>query len=625
MVINHELYHGSKNKFSEFELPKFHDHGGKLGYGVYLTDNQERARSYANEGYLYTINLSDQLKESKPLSDSQVTLNVDQVSKIVEKISQKQIDEEGYPYLLSNYEEPSSELSMDEGNLNLAREIAEKIVVDDSDLDIVNELNNELGGGNDGAEILNPILNEMGIHYAVIEAEEFDGNKEYVIFNPKDIKISNRQEIKLLNEQNKSIETTENLVEVAKDNLLVKASNPVEAVKKIYNNNLQSAIQESFTLSDVSEEEAQYFLKTVKWEDVANIENSNNALKYHGNGLYSDKYIEPDPHNPYQENTKILSNNSQKNLSEQYKNLNKQNKDDFKDDLTKGESPNMADTGKEVNDTKGKGFTEEERQAYAEEKKQQMNNLGTLKDGMLEEVFKDNNSFKEYVNDNADIIGRMGITNQFSVAVDSPGVREIGTRSKWNRLGLYPKNEDAKGNVVVPKKYADENGEVRQGFQIEPYFTPESFKNVEIKKRDENGKVVSVETKDLSKVAAVKYHESQNDFQTARDSRYKAYIVGLDDAKLNTNVNMNPEEAFKSNTVKYVAMRDLRVTKSEFDLGEVGNKFDVSKVKPEHRESFLKDIHKKAQGIINTAERQLKDAPHYTQDMFKKNGKEKER
>lgn len=289
----------------------------------------------------------------------------------------------------------------------------------------------------------------------------------------------------------------------------------------------------------------------------------------------------------------------------------------------KAVEPAKAQTSPEK--STGKTFTEEERQAYAEKKRQQMNNLGTLKDNMLEEVFKDNDSFKEYIDDNATIIGRMGVTNQFSVAVDSPGVREIGTRSKWNRLGFYPKNEDAKGHVVVPKKYADENGEIRQGFQVEPYFTPESFKAVEIKKRDENGKVTSVETKDLSRVAAVKYHETQNDFQTARDSRYKAYVMGLNDAKLNTNVEMNPEEAFKSNAIKYVAMRDLRVSKAEFELGEVGDKFDVAKVKPEARESFLKDIHKGAQKIINTAEKQLKDAPHYTQDMFKTQNQDKQK
>ncbi|WP_259746619.1 hypothetical protein [Lactococcus lactis] len=62
-------------------------------------------------------------------------------------------------------------------------------------------------------------------------------------------------------------------------------------MQKLYNNNLESAIQDSFTLSDVSEKEAQHFLKTVKWEDVADIEKSNNAIKALGNGYYADEYM----------------------------------------------------------------------------------------------------------------------------------------------------------------------------------------------------------------------------------------------------------------------------------------------------------------------------------------------
>lgn len=92
-------------------------------------------------------------------------------------------------------------------------------------------------------------------------------------------------------------------------------------MQKLYNNDLESAIQNSFTLS---EKEAQHFLKTVKWEDIVAMENSFDALKYHGNGLYSDEYIKPSSYNPYQENTKILNNDKQQGLSQQYKNLNKQ-------------------------------------------------------------------------------------------------------------------------------------------------------------------------------------------------------------------------------------------------------------------------------------------------------------
>lgn len=263
MNIENTLYHGSKNNFNEFEIPKYHTNGGTLGFGTYLTDSIERANSYADtNGYLYTVELTDELSQSQPLNATKVTLTLNQVA-------EKQIEDEEYPYILSDWEEPTSETTIDAGN-------------------------------NSGADTLVPILNDVGIHYAVLDVEYYDNSKEYVVFNPQDIKIK------------------------SKEQLIVKADDPVQAVQKLYNNDLESAIQDSFTLSDVSEKEAQHFLKTVKWEDIVDMENSHDALKYHGNGLYSDEYIKPSSYNPYQENTKILNNDKQQGLSQQYKNLNKQ-------------------------------------------------------------------------------------------------------------------------------------------------------------------------------------------------------------------------------------------------------------------------------------------------------------
>ena len=325
MNIEDTLYHGSKNNFDEFEIPKYHTNGGTLGYGIYLTDSIERAKSYANDsGYLYTVELNDELTNSKPLSAKEVTLTVNQVAQIIEKVAQKQIDEEEYPYILSDWEEPTSETTMDAGNKAIVKRIAQNIVDDTDDLNIINGISNQLGGNDSGAQMLNPVLNEMNIHYAVLDVDYYDKSKEYVVFNPDDIKISSKQDIKLLNEQNKNNEITENLGEIAQEQLIVKADDPVQAVQKLYNHDLESAIKDSFTLSDVSEKEAQHFLKTVKWEDIVNMENSHDALKYHGNGLYSDEYIKPSSYNPYQENTKILNNGKQQELSQQYKNLNKQ-------------------------------------------------------------------------------------------------------------------------------------------------------------------------------------------------------------------------------------------------------------------------------------------------------------
>lgn len=333
MDIEDTLYHGSKNDFNEFEIPKYHTNGGTLGYGIYLTDSIERAKSYANDsGYLYTVELNDELTNSKPLSAKEVTLTVNQVAQIIEKVAQKQIDEEEYPYILSDWEEPTSETTMDAGNKAIVKRIAQNIVDDTDDLNIINGISNQLGGNDDGAQMLNPVLKEMNIHYAVLDVDYYDKSKEYVVFNPEDIKISNKQDIRLLNEQNKNNKLTENLGEIAKEKLVVKADNPVEAVKKLYNNNLQNAVQESYTLSDISEKEADYFRKTATWEDVADIEKSNNAIKDLGHGYYADEYIERNDNNPHSANQSILKNNDPEHptLSQQYKNLLKQVQDPAK-------------------------------------------------------------------------------------------------------------------------------------------------------------------------------------------------------------------------------------------------------------------------------------------------------
>ncbi|MZJ75712.1 hypothetical protein GT624_23715 [Enterobacter hormaechei] len=333
MDIEDTLYHGSKNDFNEFEIPKYHTNGGTLGYGIYLTDSIERAKSYANDsGYLYTVELNDELTNSKPLSAKEVTLTVNQVAQIIEKVAQKQIDEEEYPYILSDWEEPTSETTMDAGNKAIVKRIAQNIVDDTDDLNIINGISNQLGGNDNGAQMLNPVLKEMNIHYAVLDVDYYDKSKEYVVFNPEDIKISNKQDIRLLNEQNKNNEITENLGEIAKEKLVVKADNPVEAVKKLYNGNLQYAIQDSYTLSDISEKEADYFRKTATWEDVADIEKSNNAIKDLGHGYYADEYIERNDNNPHSANQSILKNNDPEHptLSQQYKNLLKQVQDPAK-------------------------------------------------------------------------------------------------------------------------------------------------------------------------------------------------------------------------------------------------------------------------------------------------------
>lgn len=197
------LYHGSNEKFDKFKIRESKN-GTALGFGIYLTDSPERAKTYGK--YIYQVQLTDD-PENREVSTNKVTLNQNEVTKMIEAVAQKQIDEDGYPYILSDWEEPSSETEIDEGNHMIAQNISENIVTtNESDIDIINDLGNQVGGRASASECLSPILKKMHIHYSVkdFQLENGDKTKEYIVFNPKDIQISSVSERNLsLNTPNK--------------------------------------------------------------------------------------------------------------------------------------------------------------------------------------------------------------------------------------------------------------------------------------------------------------------------------------------------------------------------------------------------------------------------------------
>ena len=202
-----DLYHGSAIQFDEFELQRVPSSGRDMGFGIYLTDKQERAERYTeSDGYIYKVALDEKAENSMPLSADKVTLTTDKLEAIITKIAENQIADEGYPYMLSDWDEPTSETEIDAGNKRIIKTIAESLIDDSDDLQIINGINNQLGGNDSGASVLVPVLNDLNIHYAVQDFEfQNEMTKEYVIFNAKDINIVERtqaiSEPELNNEQ----------------------------------------------------------------------------------------------------------------------------------------------------------------------------------------------------------------------------------------------------------------------------------------------------------------------------------------------------------------------------------------------------------------------------------------
>lgn len=183
------LYHGSPNQFDAFELGKGHKNGTGMGYGIYLTDSKGRAEAYAGDaGVVYTVSTPDQ----DLVSTEKLTLNRDRVESLVTSIAQQQIDHEQYPYLLSDWGEPTSETTLDEGNKRIINRITDNLMTENSDVDVVNSLYQELGGDYGSNDYLQNALNEAGLFGA---ERDFDGTKEIVIFNPDDVRIDDREEV----------------------------------------------------------------------------------------------------------------------------------------------------------------------------------------------------------------------------------------------------------------------------------------------------------------------------------------------------------------------------------------------------------------------------------------------
>ena len=182
-----QVYHGSGTKFNEFKIQRFAKNASLMGYGIYLTDSKERAKCYADQ-YLYTVQFDN--TNSKTVSSTELTMTLADVVSIYEAVAKKQIETDGYPYILSDWGEPTSDTEIDAENQLIALQAAKSTFeTADNDLDVINEIYHECG--ND-ADLLTSILSEMNIHYSVqnfVNMLTGEVSKEYVVFNPKDIQI----------------------------------------------------------------------------------------------------------------------------------------------------------------------------------------------------------------------------------------------------------------------------------------------------------------------------------------------------------------------------------------------------------------------------------------------------
>lgn len=100
------VYHGSPNKFEQFDYSRIRTNGTSEGVGFYFTDNKSIATGYGNKGYLYTVNLSGK----KAMSDNEKTLTKGEIRTLIIELNEREeflsnfgdVDYEGFEKVLRN-------------------------------------------------------------------------------------------------------------------------------------------------------------------------------------------------------------------------------------------------------------------------------------------------------------------------------------------------------------------------------------------------------------------------------------------------------------------------------------------------------------------------------------------
>ena len=164
------LYHGSPNKFTQFDTKKIRTYGTSEGLGFYFTTNKDIAPNYANDGYLYTVNLDNQ----KSLSDNSKTINKNQLHEILIKLNK-------YTDYLENYGDISN------GNFEnvLNQAVENEYEYNNTDVEIIGSIYNTIGE--------NPVILDIlykDFNYTHIKSTPDWGEQElYIALNNEIIKI----------------------------------------------------------------------------------------------------------------------------------------------------------------------------------------------------------------------------------------------------------------------------------------------------------------------------------------------------------------------------------------------------------------------------------------------------
>lgn len=179
-----KLYHGTKAKFTKFDLNKIGTGAGNsgAGIGVYFSTSLEEALSYGPNIYVVDY---DSLKLKKSLSNFKRTLNKNQIIHILTKCM---IYSEGESNYFQNYGDYNYNDYKSNTKLELKNKINQEIFQDFitwSDTDIISSF---INSGSIEPPMLLDVLNKMDYTHTMDQWDDnlFKNSQHYILyFEPK--------------------------------------------------------------------------------------------------------------------------------------------------------------------------------------------------------------------------------------------------------------------------------------------------------------------------------------------------------------------------------------------------------------------------------------------------------
>lgn len=148
------VYHGTENEFNEFKSEYMGQTGTALGQGFYFTSNEDEAGGFGSIVKAYYLNIR------KPLSLDKLTLNSNQIMKLVDAIDKAQCEKDpdfGYG-ILSDFGDVDYE-----GRNAVLRNTTQMLLGEENDVELVGGLINVSGDYDLVVNVLRKVLGFDGV------------------------------------------------------------------------------------------------------------------------------------------------------------------------------------------------------------------------------------------------------------------------------------------------------------------------------------------------------------------------------------------------------------------------------------------------------------------------------